>query len=101
MVMRYSPSIHHWKLGAKALLGRMEYALHGTGTKKGDLLVLNYHGTQKKFLESFRQQVRFVKSNFSVLSSRTIQTWFNGETDPGKKYALFTFDDGLRNNLHA
>lgn len=61
------------------------------------IVVLNYHGTQKKFLQNFRTQLDFYKTHFEfVKPSGFIENHFTISTKPK---LLLTFDDGLRNNL--
>ncbi|HEU4717406.1 MAG TPA: polysaccharide deacetylase family protein [Bacteroidia bacterium] len=99
--MKYDPKIHSWRHLVKSALGRMEFLLTGEPCPPGELLVLNYHGTPLKFMDNFREQIRFFRDRFDFISPAQLGDYFSGKPDPKKSYALITFDDGLRNNLHA
>lgn len=69
--------------------------------KRNDLLVLNYHGTQTKFLHSFRQQLFFLKNNgYQFISPNEFETIVSSNKKINGKYILITFDDGVKNNLN-
>jgi len=99
--MLYKPSIHPLSLLAKNLLGRFEKMRGGLRYGKDELIVVNYHSTPKKFLANFKEQVNFLKSNFEVIGPDDLQAYYAGEATGEKCRLLFTFDDGLKNNLHA
>jgi hypothetical protein len=71
-------------------------------TPKNDLVVLNYHGTPKKFLNNFRLQVNFFQDRFHIISPLELEAFFEDKLEASNKpYLLFNFDDGTRNNLYA
>jgi peptidoglycan/xylan/chitin deacetylase (PgdA/CDA1 family) len=99
--MSYNPSIHDIKHLVKAILGRTEYALSGLKMPANELLVLNYHGTQKKYLASFEKQLDLLQKHFEFVSPEYLDHHYSGKADTGKPKVLITFDDGIKNNIHA
>lgn len=66
-----------------------------------ELIVLNYHSTPKQFSADFRKQVQFITQNFQVIMPEQLTDYFSGNLKTEKCALLFTFDDGLKNNLIA
>ncbi len=79
----------------------MEKMRGGLKYEKGELLVLNYHSTPKKFITHFQEQVKFLAAHFDIIRPDQLPDFFNGTLKTEKCGLLFTFDDGLKNNLHA
>ncbi|MFN5459676.1 MAG: polysaccharide deacetylase family protein [Bacteroidota bacterium] len=96
--MKYNPKIHNLRHVAKAIIGNIEFLFKN---KKSNLIVLNYHGTPKKFLKKFEDQIIFLKDHFELIKAKEFYDIVSGRIiKPGPKI-LFTFDDGLKNNLNA
>jgi hypothetical protein len=86
----------------KRLLGSVLYRAGDLNYSNNELLVVNYHSTPKKFIPDFTAQVAFFEKHFDILHPNDLTNYFSGELPVGKKpRLLFTFDDGLLNNLHA
>ena len=99
--MFYHPSIHPSSLLAKSILGRFEKMLGRLQYDKEELLVLNYHSTPAKFINNFKKQVDIIRDHFDVIDPSDLKDYYEGKPANGKCRLLFTFDDGLKNNLHA
>jgi peptidoglycan/xylan/chitin deacetylase (PgdA/CDA1 family) len=99
--MSYNSSIHDLKHLVKAILGRTEYVFSGLNFQGNELLVLNYHGTQKKHLASFEKQLDLLKKHFEFASPEYLNDYYSNKAGTGKPKVLITFDDGIKNNLHA
>jgi hypothetical protein len=85
----------------KNILGKIEYAFSHLNLKKNGLYVVNYHGTQKKFLSNFKDQLLFYRKNFKIISPDQLTAFYGGRLDAVGPFLLLTFDDGIKNNLHA
>lgn len=71
---------------------------------KGDtdqLIVLNYHGTQKKYLSNFKAQIAYLKQHYDIISPAQFQTLMRLKQAVKGKKLLITFDDGIKNNQYA
>lgn len=80
----------------KEIIGNVAWTLTND-LDSNAIVVVNYHGTQKKFLQNFRTQLDFYKTHFDfVKPSGFIENNFTTSTKPK---LLLTFDDGLKNNL--
>ncbi|MDQ3046496.1 MAG: polysaccharide deacetylase family protein [Bacteroidota bacterium] len=84
----------------KNLLGNIESVLAGSA-RKDELLVVNYHGTQKKFIPDFIQQIDFFRAHYDVIRPDQISSFYKGELKSTRGLLLITFDDGIKNNLFA
>jgi peptidoglycan/xylan/chitin deacetylase (PgdA/CDA1 family) len=85
----------------KSFLGKAEYSLSGLNMQSGELLVLNYHGTQKKFIPEFERQLDFLARHFSFFTPFELEDYYYRGIRPSGPSVLITFDDGIKNNLHA
>lgn len=99
--MRYSPGIHNKAMLFKSLLGHVLKAGGDLRYPAGELLVLNYHSTGKKFLPNLQKQLDFFERHFTLLSPADLQAYYRDELHPQRCGLFITFDDGLRNNLYA
>lgn len=99
--MLFDPRIHSFAQLAKSILGQLEKLRGGLNYPSKELLVLNYHSTPKKFIPNFQEQVQFLLQHFNILSPSHLRQYYAGNYSPDKCSLLFTFDDGLKNNLHA
>jgi peptidoglycan/xylan/chitin deacetylase (PgdA/CDA1 family) len=78
----------------------MEMMFSGLAKQPGELLVLNYHGTQKKYLSQFAEQLDLLGRHFEFATIADVKDHFDGK--PAAKPKVFlTFDDGILNNLRA
>ena len=85
----------------KRVMGTVEWLIKPPRYQKDDLLVLCYHATPTHWLESFEQQIVWLKQKgFKFMRPSEIDPFYEGKQTNGP-YVLFTFDDGLANNLHA
>jgi len=85
----------------KNALGHFEKKCGGLRYAKNELLVVNFHSTPKKFIPHFKEQVAFLKRQFHIIAPSALIDYYNGSLRPEKCSLLFTFDDGLKNNLYA
>jgi hypothetical protein len=85
----------------KNILGKIEYASSRLNLKKNELYVVNYHGTQKKFLPNFKEQLLFFKKQFKIISPTQLKAFYSGHLGAAGPFLLLTFDDGIKNNLFA
>ena len=99
--MNYTSSIHDLKHLVKAILGRTEYVFKGLNMPGDELLVLNYHGTQKKYLSAFEKQLDFLATHFEFATPEFLNEFYSVKTLTGKPKVLITFDDGIKNNMYA
>lgn len=94
--------IHGRALITKALLGKLISIFSLMEPPKNDLIVLNYHGTCKRFLDNFEQQIRFFQDKYHIISPSELEAFFEGKLEHyNKPYLLLSFDDGIKNNLFA
>ncbi|MFN0033303.1 MAG: polysaccharide deacetylase family protein [Flavobacteriales bacterium] len=84
----------------KQLAGSTEYLFRGFHYASDELIVLCMHSTPKSHLPQFEQLLDFLLQHFKPLPPEDLRSYYHGELADGP-YVLFTFDDGLRNNLHA
>ncbi len=97
--MQYSSNLHPKAHFVKSCIGN--FVVPFTEKEKGQLIVLNYHGTQKKFLYNFKEQLNYYADHFEIINARDfVQQLSQGEQLKNKKLML-TFDDGIKNNLYA
>jgi peptidoglycan/xylan/chitin deacetylase (PgdA/CDA1 family) len=99
--MWFDPRIHSASLLAKDLLGRAEKLRGGLRYNNNELIVVNYHSTPKKFIPQFLKQAEFLASHFHVIKPGELADYYEGRLHTGTCALLFTFDDGLKNNLYA
>jgi peptidoglycan/xylan/chitin deacetylase (PgdA/CDA1 family) len=85
--------------------GKILYGLFRFPHTKNDLLVLNYHSTPEWLMPEFEKQLQFFTKHFHFVTPGFLNQYYNGkpatEFQDEKPGLLFTFDDGLKNNLHA
>jgi hypothetical protein len=100
--MKYDDRIHSKEQIIKALLGSLVSRVPLMKAPKNDLVVLNYHGTPKKFFNNFRLQVDYFREWFHIISPSELESFFKNKLEASNKpYLLFNFDDGIKNNLYA
>ena len=89
-------------LKIKSILGFLENLIFGTDNLGNDLLVLNYHGTPKKFISHFDAQMKYLSDNFCVVNPNYLNEYYSDRAieKTAKRPLLITFDDGLKNNLN-
>jgi peptidoglycan/xylan/chitin deacetylase (PgdA/CDA1 family) len=100
--MKYNPSLHTKSLLIKGLLGKAESFVSNISKNRNDVIILNYHGTQKPFLENFEWQIEFLLKHFDPITpmefEKIIET--SQKLKIKKPKFLLTFDDGILNNLN-
>jgi len=103
MVMKYNSILHTKVFLIKGILGKLESLISNISKNRNDIIVLNYHGVQKKFIESFEWQVNFLLQNFDPITPAEFEDLIESSEDLkySKPKFLLTFDDGIRNNLNA
>lgn len=97
--MRYDKRIHPASHLAKALLGN--FIAPFIIKEKNRLIVLNYHGTQKKYLSNFKAQLDYYSKHFDFISPDEFEDYALGQLELKGQKLLLTFDDGIKNNLYA
>jgi len=68
---------------------------------KGELLVVNYHGTQRKFIPEFKEQLSRFRKHFRFITPAQVADYYEGKMADSPPSILLTFDDGILNNLFA
>ena len=100
--MKFSRRYHPDSFLAKILLGKMLQVTGESPYKTGELLVLNYHSTPEWLSKEFEKQVQLLSRHFTLVTPGYINNFYEKpESRTGKPALLFTFDDGLKNNMHA
>lgn len=84
----------------KSFLGQAEYSLRSWNYASDELLVLCMHSTPRERASQFSDLLDFLLANFCVLNPDQLDDYFTGKLNAGP-YILFTFDDGLKNNMLA
>jgi peptidoglycan/xylan/chitin deacetylase (PgdA/CDA1 family) len=86
----------------KNILGILERCFFFIGKRKG-LYVINYHGTPETMLENFTKHLQYYKAHFEFISIPEFELMCKtGKLLPHQKpFLLLTFDDGMKNNIHA
>jgi peptidoglycan/xylan/chitin deacetylase (PgdA/CDA1 family) len=84
----------------KSLLGSAEYLFRPWSYAPDELLVLCMHSTPYERRGEFERLLDFVFKHFRALNPAQLREYFAGNLTDGP-YVLFTFDDGLKNNLMA
>src|ERR1043166_9677277 len=86
----------------KSMLGNAEFLLGSSRRDLPELFVVNYHGTQKKFLGNFRNQLDFFCGKYNLIGPEQLADFYAGKLkNLEKPYLLISFDDGIKNNLSA
>ncbi len=102
VIMNIDLKIHRPNHIIKNLLGNIEYSLTSTKSKENELYVVNYHGTQQKFINNFRKQIEFFLKLFYIISPQELDLFYaNSLKVSNKPMLLLTFDDGIKNNYYA
>ncbi len=100
--MRINTKIHNLNHFIKSILGDLEFLVTKLSLRKNELYVVNYHGTQKKFLPNFRKQIVFYKKYFEIITPVQLNDFYSGKLNYlNKPLLLITFDDGIKNNLYT
>ncbi|HEY6159914.1 MAG TPA: polysaccharide deacetylase family protein [Bacteroidia bacterium] len=99
--MRYSPAIHDARHLIKNFLGNAGQLLGNNMLPPADCLVLNYHGTQKKFIRNFEYQLKWLNDHFHIGTPRDLFDYYERKKTGDRTMVVLTFDDGIKNNLYA
>lgn len=84
----------------KSISGSIEFALNKFGYAKDELIVLCMHSTPADQMNHFTEMLQFLTGHFKPISASDIPLYFSGKMSDGP-FIMFTFDDGLKNNLHV
>lgn len=86
----------------KSFAGETEYLLGRPLTKKSDILVLAMHSTPLSYKHQFENLVEWTLKYYSPISPSDLNAVLKApEHFHQGPYVLFTFDDGLKNNLQS
>ena len=87
----------------KNVLGNCVSLLGNINHSPSDVIVLYYHGTQKKFISDFEKQLDFYERHFEIIDPKTFKDSYrvSALNNSEKPRLLLTFDDGIKNNLYA
>lgn len=99
--MNYRSSIHSRSLLIKSVAGNFLKWMGDLDYPSHELIVLNYHSTPEIFSAEFEKQVQFIEEKFQVITPKQLADYYKGTLQTEKCALLFTFDDGLKNNLIA
>src|SRR5688572_14115148 len=97
--MKLNLKIHSKAHIVKAIIGSSLAAFAKGGANQ--LIVLNYHGTQKKYLDNFKAQIAYLKKHYDIISPAQFEMLMKRQQPVEGKKLLLTFDDGIKNNLPA
>lgn len=97
--MKYNSKIHNKEHLIKAIIGNLFSVFNYA--QPNQLLVLNYHGTQLKFLPNFKKQISFLKTHYELISPAEFFDYINKTKKIKGRKILLTFDDGVLNNRYA
>lgn len=84
----------------KSALGNVEFAFRGFNYSSDELIVLCMHSTPADQMHAFEKLIDFLLEHFKPMHPSQLENYYSGNLKDGP-YVLFTFDDGLKNNLHA
>lgn len=84
----------------KSSIGHLEFYSGGWKYRADELLVLCMHSTPADRMKSFALITDDLLKHFKPLHPSQLEAYYHGELLEGP-YVLFTFDDGLKNNLHV
>ena len=82
----------------KSSIGHLEFFSGGWKYRADELLVLCMHSTPADRMKSFAVITDDLLKHFKPLHPNQLEAYYRGELQEGP-YVLFTFDDGLKNNL--
>lgn len=97
--MKYNYKIHNLSHVLKAVIG--PFISIDFFESKDQLIVLNFHGTQKKFINNFIKQINYLSKHYEIISPSMFFELINSEKQIKGKKMLLTFDDGIKNNQYA
>jgi peptidoglycan/xylan/chitin deacetylase (PgdA/CDA1 family) len=99
--MNFNPNYHTINHVIKSFIGSFQGITHFNYTPD-ELLVLNLHSTPLWLLDEFRKIIRFLEKRFNIIHPDQLEEYYYGyPLASNKPKLLFTFDDGLKNNIHA
>lgn len=97
--MKYDKTIHSISHVIKSVIGNVIKVFDIFSTDQ--LIVLNYHGTQKKYISNFERQLNYLSKQYQFVSPTDFFKILDGQKKISGKNVLLTFDDGIKNNLNA
>ncbi len=99
--MKVNLKLHTISHIIKSILGSLEFII-SKQVSCNALYVVNFHGTELKFIENFEKQIRFLKSNFNIITPNQVEHFYSNKLNNNNHpFLLITFDDGIKNNIHA
>jgi peptidoglycan/xylan/chitin deacetylase (PgdA/CDA1 family) len=99
--MRINSNLHSREITLKAILGQMSILFDKFSYKSNELVVLNYHSTPKKFIHNFEHQLAIFQKHFDIINPSDLENYFNDKLVSKRPKLIYSFDDGLKNNLYA
>lgn len=94
--------MHSFSQRLKNISGNILSLLGDDLYPSAELLVVNYHGTPKKFIPEFMKQLEYLNRMFTVIGPQDLLNYYSGKRiESNKPLLLLTFDDGIKNNLRA
>lgn len=78
----------------------MEYFIKKLKYPSDELVVLCMHSTPADHNSEFEKIINFLLLHFEPMNPKNLEQYYSGTMKNGP-YVLFTFDDGLKNNLNA
>lgn len=100
--MPYDSKIHTKANLLKSILWKLMGWLPTSRILDGDLLVVNYHGTPKKFVNNLQEQLKYLLDNFTIILPSQLQDFFDDNLESSSApFLLMNFDDGTKNQLYA
>jgi peptidoglycan/xylan/chitin deacetylase (PgdA/CDA1 family) len=97
--MEYNRQIHNIPHLFKAIIGTVfSFEIF---EPKSQLIVLNYHGTQVKFIQNFIEQINYLKKHYEIISPSQFENLVKLKKEIKGKKLVLTFDDGVKNNKYA
>ena len=84
----------------KSALGHAEYLFQPWRYGKEECLVLCMHSTPEPYLDQLPALVKRLRKHFTIIGPEAFERYTSGDLQQGP-YLLFSFDDGIKNNLKA
>jgi hypothetical protein len=99
--MRINLKLHSKILITKSIVGQFLLPFNNLDYLSDELIVLNYHSTPKKFILNFEHQLELFRNYFDIISPMDLEDYFGGNLNSKKPKLIYTFDDGIKNNVYA
>jgi peptidoglycan/xylan/chitin deacetylase (PgdA/CDA1 family) len=99
--MHINLKLHSKTLVIKSIIGQFFLPFNNLNYLPDELIVVNYHSTPKKFILNFEHQLKIFKNYFDIISPKNLEDYFEGNLNSKKPKLIYTFDDGIKNNVYA